>query len=105
MAGALAGVLRENGSVELQAIGAGALNQAVKYDSIVIDAHCDTLMKLLKEDDMLGEPSKSGHIDLFKLKAGGVNVQFFAIYIEPCFGEARGIERAMEMIGVFYKQC
>ena len=30
VAGALAGVLRENGSAEMQAIGAGALNQAVK---------------------------------------------------------------------------
>ncbi|OPX86690.1 MAG: Stage V sporulation protein S [Pelotomaculum sp. PtaB.Bin104] len=30
VAGALAGVLRERGSAELQAIGAGALNQAVK---------------------------------------------------------------------------
>ena len=30
VAGALAGVIRENGSAEIQAIGAGALNQAIK---------------------------------------------------------------------------
>lgn len=30
VAGALAGVLREKGTAELQAVGAGALNQAVK---------------------------------------------------------------------------
>ena len=30
VAGALAGVLREKGGAEIQAIGAGALNQAVK---------------------------------------------------------------------------
>jgi stage V sporulation protein S len=30
VAGALAAVLRENGSVEIQAVGAGAVNQAVK---------------------------------------------------------------------------
>lgn len=34
VAGALAGVLRENGTAELQAIGAGALNQAVKAVAI-----------------------------------------------------------------------
>lgn len=34
VAGALAGVLRENGGAELQAIGAGALNQAVKAIAI-----------------------------------------------------------------------
>lgn len=34
VAGALAGVLREKGSVEMQAIGAGAINQAVKAIAI-----------------------------------------------------------------------
>jgi stage V sporulation protein S len=34
VAGAVAGVIRENGSVELQVIGAGALNQAIKAIAI-----------------------------------------------------------------------
>jgi stage V sporulation protein S len=34
VAGALAGVVREKGSAELQAVGAGALNQAVKAVAI-----------------------------------------------------------------------
>lgn len=34
VAGALAGVLRENGRAEIQAIGAGAVNQAVKAIAI-----------------------------------------------------------------------
>lgn len=34
VAGALAGVLREKGAAEIQAIGAGALNQAVKAVAI-----------------------------------------------------------------------
>jgi len=34
VAGALAGVLREKGGAEIQAIGAGALNQAVKSIAI-----------------------------------------------------------------------
>lgn len=34
VAGALAGVLREKGSAEIQAIGAGALNQAIKAVAI-----------------------------------------------------------------------
>lgn len=34
VAGALAGVLRENQSAEMQAIGAGAINQAVKAIAI-----------------------------------------------------------------------
>lgn len=34
VAGALAGVLREKGTAEIQAIGAGALNQAIKSVAI-----------------------------------------------------------------------
>ena len=34
IAGALAGVIREKGSAEVQAIGAGALNQAIKAVAI-----------------------------------------------------------------------
>ena len=34
IAGALTGVIREKGSVEIQAIGAGAINQAVKAVAI-----------------------------------------------------------------------
>ena len=73
--------------------------------SMLIDAHCDTLIKLLAEDRMLGQPSLTGHIDLVKLNAGGVNVQFFAVFIHPDYGEDSGIARAMELINVFYQQC
>jgi stage V sporulation protein S len=70
VAGALAGVLRERGTAELQAIGAGALNQAVKavaiargfvapsgvdlicipaFTDIVIDGEDRTAIKLIVE--------------------------------------------------------
>src|SRR5699024_5972761 len=70
VAGALANVLRENGSAELQAIGAGALNQAIKavaiargfvapsgvdlvcipaYTDIMIDSEERTEIKLIVE--------------------------------------------------------
>ncbi|MDP4180270.1 MAG: stage V sporulation protein S [Bacillota bacterium] len=70
IAGALAGVIREKGSAEIQAIGAGALNQAVKaiaiargfvapsgielicipaFTDVVIDGEERTAIKLLVE--------------------------------------------------------
>jgi stage V sporulation protein S len=70
VAGALAGVLRERGAAELQAIGAGALNQAIKavaiargfvapsgvdlicipaFTDIVIDGEDRTAIKLIVE--------------------------------------------------------
>lgn len=70
VAGALAGVLREKGSAEIQAIGAGALNQAIKsiaiargfvapsgmdlvcipaFTDIIIDGQQKTAIKLMIE--------------------------------------------------------
>jgi len=70
VAGALAGVLRERGGAEIQAIGAGALNQAVKavaiargfvapggvdlicipaFSDIIIDGEARTAIKLIVE--------------------------------------------------------
>jgi stage V sporulation protein S len=70
VAGALAGVLRERGNAEMQAIGAGALNQAVKavaiargfvaphgmdivcvpaFTDIIIDGEDRTAIKLIVE--------------------------------------------------------
>ncbi|MGI5851040.1 MAG: stage V sporulation protein S [Caldicoprobacterales bacterium] len=70
VAGALAGVLRERGTAELQAIGAGALNQAIKavaiargfvapggmdlvcipaFTDVMIDGEERTAMKLIVE--------------------------------------------------------
>lgn len=47
VAGALAGVLREKGTAELQAVGAGALNQAVKAVAIARDVALWHLVALI----------------------------------------------------------
>ena len=70
VAGAIAGIIRERGRVDVQAIGAGAVNQAVKaiaiargylepedieiacvpmFSEVVIDGHERTAMRLMVE--------------------------------------------------------
>ena len=44
VAGAIAGIMRENGDVEVRAIGAGAINQAMKALTIA--------RKFLEQDDL-----------------------------------------------------
>ena len=48
VAGALANVFREKGSVEIQAVGAGALNQAIKSVAIA-RGFLKTAIKLIVE--------------------------------------------------------
>jgi membrane dipeptidase len=55
--------------------------QRIHRESIVIDTHCDTLMDIEKGVRQLGERSDKGHIDLPRLKEGGVDAQDFACWV------------------------
>ena len=49
----------------------------------VVDAHCDTLTVLAQQKRTLDCRSVQGHLDLPRLRQGGVDVQFFAIFVGP----------------------
>lgn len=74
------------------------------FDSVVIDGHCDTLMASLNHGRCLSVRSDIGHLDLPRMKEGGVTCQFFACYIEPQFKPDRGLKRAMQMIDCFFRE-
>jgi membrane dipeptidase len=56
-----------------------------------------------REKRSLGKKSGTGHVDLTRLKQGGVNVQFFAAYISPVY-IPRALTRALELIDHFYAE-
>lgn len=84
-------------------------NQIVKQAAelhkrtVVLDAHCDTLTLLAQHNRSLGQLAKQGHIDLPRLQAGGVNVQFFAAFIAPEYYNAP-LKRVLELIDIFYHE-
>jgi len=71
--------------------------------TVVLDAHCDTLTVLAQQNRNLGQLGKRGHIDLPRLRVGGVNVQFFAAFIAPEHYNAP-LKRALELIDIFYNE-
>ena len=86
--------------------------------ALIVDTHCDTLKCLLPQftrlrDSMwedrskvgFGKRSKLGHIDLPRLKEGGVDLQVFAISSERDPTPAYPLRTAMEMIEAFYTEC
>lgn len=73
-------------------------------ESLVVDAHVDTLIGVVYGRRSLGERSDEGHVDLPRLQEGGVNVQFFAHYIEPQFKPDRALLRFMQMADAFYRE-
>ena len=78
-------------------------------ESIVIDFHCDTLKEVvdwprirgsLTTRRKLGERSSEGHLDLPRLKEGGVTCQIFAVFTAR---EPRPQDAAMLLIDAFYR--
>ncbi len=69
--------------------------------ALVWDSHCDTLMDITAGKRTLAKRSSGGHLDLPRLRAGGVNVQIFAIYIDS----APYLRRTLEFISAFYQEA
>ncbi len=72
--------------------------------AVVVDAHCDTILHVARGRRRLGVPSDEGHLDLPRLLKGGVDVQFFALYIEPEYKPDRGLKRVLEHLDTFYQE-
>jgi len=70
----------------------------------VVDTHVDTLLAAVHGIRSLGVRSHSGHVDFPRLREGGVDVQFFAHYIEPDYKPDRGLLRFMQIADVFYRE-
>lgn len=70
---------------------------------IVVDAHCDTLVAILDQRRLFFCENESGHLDLPRLRRGGVKVQFFAAFVHPQF---RGgyLRRTVSLVDVFYRE-
>lgn len=71
------------------------------HNAIVVDCHCDTLSFLAQKGGSF-EAGAKGQVDLLRLKSGGINVQFFAVFVSPRY---RGtyLRRALEQVDIFAK--
>jgi len=67
--------------------------------AIVIDTHIDIPYRLEREWVDLSVRNKTGHVDIPRLKEGGVTGGFFAAYVPAAFAEAGGsAKKALEQI-------
>ncbi len=53
-------------------------SSTIHQESIVIDTHCDTLLRVLEGDYRLGERNSENDIDIPRALEGGITVLFFA---------------------------
>ena len=72
--------------------------------AIVMDTHLDVPYRLEKEWVDLAVRNKTGHVDIPRLKEGGLTGGFFAAYVPAAFAEAGGsTKKAMEQITLIHR--
>jgi membrane dipeptidase len=79
-------------------------------EAVVVDTHCDTLMAFMPGQygqppaRKLGERSDKGHLDLPRMREGGVDCQTFAMYTGKREGQPDALLTAMQMTDIFYRE-
>lgn len=69
-------------------------------DAVVVDLHSDTLLDVQAGKRDIALQSPVGHVDLPRLREGGVDVEVFAAFVHP--NEAgRGFARATDLLDAF----
>ncbi len=68
--------------------------------AVVIDMHSDLPFRMLDENVDISKRRDDGHEDLPRMREGGLDVQFLAIYVAGAYAKNGGLKRALEMIRV-----
>ena len=65
--------------------------------AIIVDMHADTVQRVIDENVDLNQRLSDGHLDAARAKEGGLDAQFFSIWVEPQLfggGGASAMKRA-----------
>ncbi|WNF38127.1 dipeptidase [Bacillaceae bacterium IKA-2] len=71
---------------------------------LVIDAHCDVLLKLMEKRERSFTNSPEIETNLERMKQGGIKAQLFAIFIEPTLPSDQKYQVALEQINIFHDE-
>jgi membrane dipeptidase len=75
-------------------------------EAVVVDGHCDTihLFRGIRGPYVFEHKNVVGHVDLPRLREGGVDIQFFALYIEPEYKPYSALVRTLTLMEHFWRE-
>jgi membrane dipeptidase len=71
---------------------------ALHFSSIVLDTHDDTTQLFFTKDYDLGKRNAQGHVDIPRMREGGMNAIFFSIWIDGRILGPPAVEKALDQI-------
>jgi len=75
----------------------------IHFSSLVLDTHIDVTPKLQQQGWNIAEEHTTGHIDLPRMKKGGLNGLFFSIYMSGRVTGPKAVNDAVERIAAVHK--
>jgi membrane dipeptidase len=76
----------------------------IQQKAIVFDGHCDTILEIINHKRTLGKRASTGHLDIPRMKEGGLDVQFFAVFIEDIYKPDSSLKRTLQLIDCFFRE-
>jgi membrane dipeptidase len=76
---------------------------ALHRDAIVVDGHSDTTQRLQDPDWRFGERHADGHEDLPRMREGGLDAQFWSIYLGETPGKGAAVREALLQIDAVHE--
>ena len=73
--------------------------------TITIDTHADTTQRMLDDNYDLASPLNGGHLNFDAAKTGGLDAEFFSIWVEPKLYQGRYVQRTLDLIDAVYQQA
>src|SRR5713226_7661726 len=74
------------------------------FSAIVLDTHVDTPQRLLFEKFDLGKRDAEGHLDIPRMREGGLNAVFMSIWTPSQVNGPKGVKRALDLIDAVREQ-
>jgi len=73
------------------------------FSSIVLDTHDDTTQRFFSKSYDLGKRNPDGHIDIPRMREGGMNAIFFSIWIDGRIMGPPAVQKALDQIDAVHE--
>jgi membrane dipeptidase len=73
------------------------------FSSIVLDTHDDTTQRFFSKDYDIGKRNPEGHVDIPRMREGGMNAIFFSIWIDGRTMGPPAVQKALDQIDAVHE--
>jgi membrane dipeptidase len=94
------------GAVLSQRVSADDISERAKklhFSSIVLDTHDDTTQRFFSKDYDIGKRNPDGHVDIPRMREGGMNGIFFSIWIDGRIMGPPAVQKALDQIDAVHE--